>query len=70
MKIQTCPTIRTIIILVCIFLSFAVNAQDKKPESSGPSAEELAKANNPLADMIAFNVQHYYRPSLNEVDGG
>ncbi|NME66396.1 hypothetical protein [Flammeovirga aprica] len=41
-------------------------AQDKK----GPSAEELAKANNPLADLVAFNIQHYARPALNETTGG
>ena len=28
------------------------------------SAEELAKANNPLADMKAFNLQNYYIPKL------
>ena len=28
----------------------------------GPSAAELAKANNPLADMKAFNVQNYFNP--------
>ncbi|MEN8007017.1 MAG: hypothetical protein ABFS42_08370 [Candidatus Krumholzibacteriota bacterium] len=32
--------------------------------AEGPSAEELAKANNPLADMTAFNVQNYYAPTL------
>jgi hypothetical protein len=37
-------------------------------ESGGPSAEELAKANNPLADMTAFNVQYYYRPVLNGLE--
>lgn len=32
--------------------------------AEGPSAEELAKANNPLADIRAFNLQNYYLPSL------
>lgn len=29
-----------------------------------PSAEELKKANNPLANMIALNFQNYYAPKL------
>ena len=69
-------------LLLVLFIFFAISpaiAQEETPkaeetieatEKSGPSAEELAKANNPLADLIAFNVQYYYRPSLNEVDGG
>lgn len=32
--------------------------------SGGPSAEELAKANNPLADLTAFNIQNYHVSSL------
>ncbi len=68
-------TFRNFLFLVLFtFLSISTAiAQDEDPkttEGSGPSAEELAKANNPLADMIAFNVQYYYRPSLNEVEGG
>ena len=34
-----------------------------------PTAEELAAANNPLADLKAFNVQNYYVPSLSGVEG-
>jgi hypothetical protein len=37
--------------------------------AQGPSAEELAKANNPLADIRAFNLQNYYVPSLYGVEG-
>lgn len=32
--------------------------------AEGPSAEELAKANNPLADLTAFNLQNYHASSL------
>ncbi len=32
--------------------------------------EEKAKANNPLANTKAFNVQYYYRPNLNLIEGG
>ena len=34
----------------------------------GPSADELAKANNPLADIRAFNIQNYYTPRLFGMD--
>lgn len=37
--------------------------------AEGPSAEELAKANNPLADIRAFNLQNYYVPKLAGLDG-
>ena len=63
-----------------LFLSLALSAQDQgetkisdttaSVKASGPSAEEIAKANNPLADVIAFNVQYYFRPQLNETTGG
>ena len=59
------------VLLVFLFFTYPVLAQDDAaPDGGGPSAEELAKANNPLADLIAFNVQYYFRPSLNEVEGG
>ena len=57
-------------LLVCLTFSMNSNAQESDQEGKGPSAEELAKANNPLADLIAFNVQYYYRPMLNETTGG
>ncbi len=53
------------IILLCLSITSITVAQE-----SGPSAEEIAKANNPLADLVAFNVQYYFRPELNKVDGG
>lgn len=34
-----------------------------------PTAEELAKANNPLADIRAVNMQNYYVPTLFGLDG-
>jgi hypothetical protein len=37
--------------------------------AQGPSAEELARANNPLANIRAFNLQNYYVPSLYGLDG-
>jgi hypothetical protein len=69
-----------VILFFGLFLSLALTAQNQEvsnvsdtaapKKASGPSAEELAKANNPLADVIAFNVQYYYRPQLNETTGG
>lgn len=57
--------------------AFQLVAQDANNEQAaaaakvgGPSAEEIAKANNPLADMTAFNIQYYFRPQLNETTGG
>lgn len=50
--------------------SFAQEEEAPKPDGKGPSAEELAKANNPLADVMAFNIQYYFRPNLNEVENG
>jgi hypothetical protein len=35
----------------------------------GPSDAELKQANNPLANMKAFNVQNYYAPDLIDADG-
>ena len=72
MKVKT--TIRkfsflTLFAFLSIFTAIAQNEASKTTEGSGPTAEELAKANNPLADMVAFNVQHYFRPTLNEMDG-
>jgi hypothetical protein len=40
----------------------AADAQEKA--GAGISADAIAKANNPLADMNAFNFQNYYSPSL------
>lgn len=63
-------TIVTILIIGILSIQQGFTQDDKPTDKSGPSAEELAKSNNPLADMIAFNVQYYFRPSLNKVDGG
>lgn len=61
--------ITSFLVVAILAVAPMVAQEDKKPASSGPSAEELAKSNNPLADMVAFNVQYYYRPSLNGVQG-
>jgi hypothetical protein len=55
---------------VLFIMTTAGYAQEATEKASGPSAEELAKANNPIADVKAFNIQYYLRPSLNEVTGG
>lgn len=66
---KTTNSFKTIVMLSLAFLmgTTFVLAQDSKPSGDGPSEEELKKANNPLADVVAFNVQYYFRPALNEV---
>jgi len=57
-------------LLVGLILSSSLMAQDKPPAKDELTDEEKAKANNPLASAKALNVQYYYRPHLNEVEGG
>ena len=62
---------KNILLCFALFFSWAIYAQEQSDEQKkGPSAEELAKSNNPLADMVAFNVHYYFRPSLNQIEGG
>lgn len=61
-----------IIIFLCFLLILPgmLLAQDKAPKHDGLTDSEKARANNPLANTKAFNIQHYYRPQLSEVEGG
>lgn len=43
-----------------------IKAQEATPAKGGLTAEEMAKANNPLANSKAFNVQNYYVPTIYE----
>ena len=52
-----------LILIALLCFAFPIIAQEE-----GPSEEELAKANNPLADIKAFNIQYYFRPALNVVE--
>jgi hypothetical protein len=45
------------LLFILLFASLLARAQ-------GPSEEEVKKANNPLANSKAFNVQNYYIPTL------
>ena len=58
------------VILAIVLYTLLLAGIGLAQEEGGPSAEELAKANNPLADLTAFNIQYYYRPSLNGVEDG
>jgi hypothetical protein len=49
--------VATVATIAALFMTLPATAQE-------PTAEELAKANNPLANMKAFNVQNYFIPSL------
>lgn len=53
--------------LTTLLLAGSVAAQDDEGQGAGSSA--AVEANNPLADMKAFNVQNYYIPELSGVDG-
>jgi hypothetical protein len=56
-----------VLILMTIILSLSSGLAPAFAQ--GPSAEELARANNPLANIRAFNLQNYYVPSLYGLDG-
>jgi len=51
-----------LVVLVCVLVVPVLGAQ----ESAGEAAVE---ANNPLADIVAFNVQNYYIPEVSGVEG-
>lgn len=60
-----------IVALVSTFAVMPVAAQEKTAaEGSQQSAEDkaLANANNPLANMVAFNIQNYYYAELYGTD--
>ncbi len=38
-----------------------------KDSPAGPSAQDVKNANNPLANLVALNLQNFYAPSLSEV---
>ena len=62
---------KKILFFLLICFACTIVAQEQSAEQKGgPTAEELAKSNNPLADLIAFNVHYYFRPSLNKIEGG
>lgn len=59
---------RALLALSVLVLLGAPLAQAQPPAGhEGVSAEELAKANNPLADANAINFQNYFMPSLQGV---
>lgn len=59
------------LITLLFVLSFSYSLGQEAPgQEEGLSAESLAEANNPLADMVAFNVQNYYYAKLSETPPG
>lgn len=60
----------SILLLISIFISSLLLAQDKASAQGGLTDAEKARANNPLANTKAVNIQHYYRPTLSEIEGG
>src|SRR5690349_17183131 len=53
MKIHFAPTLLAFLMLVSLL-----------GRAQGPSDEEVKKANNPLANSKALNLQNYYVPTL------
>lgn len=47
-------------VMVVLFLGMATPSV----HAEGPSAQEQAQANNPLASMKTFNLHNYYKPTL------
>lgn len=58
--------LRTTLILASIVaaLPLVSRAQQPPPPEAAATAKTVANANNPLANMNAFNLQDYYDPSL------
>lgn len=58
--------LKTIFILmtICILVSGGIKAQEKPPAPEGPSEEELKRANDPMANIKAFNLHNYIIPQL------
>ncbi len=61
---------RTIVILGILSLLAAPIMAQEDEQKLAASAEEMAKANNPLADVTAFNLQNFYSSSLNDLPDG
>jgi hypothetical protein len=49
-------------------LAGAATAAAQEPEASDEEAAARAQANNPLADITAFNIQNYWVPKLYGID--
>lgn len=59
-------TMRIIFIIICFFCSvLEIMAQEEAPASDEISAEDVAKANNPLASIKTINLHNYHFPKLN-----
>jgi hypothetical protein len=57
-------TLATVLVLVCGMVAAAQEA----PPAGATEDRALANANNPLANMTAFNVQNYWMSSLYDTD--
>lgn len=53
----------------CVLILGLLFAGASQLGAAEPTAEELANANNPLADIKAVNLQNYYVPKLYGLDG-
>jgi hypothetical protein len=57
-------------LLAAVCCTMPAFAQTEEPGDAAPAAESsaAANANNPLADIQAFNLHNYYVPELSELD--
>jgi len=60
----TSDVLAAIGVLALLLAAPAGEAQEASSAKGGVDASTMAKANNPLADMNAINLQNYYFPSL------
>lgn len=61
---------RRAVIMAAVVLQVAAIAPVATAEEEMTAAQKAgAEANNPLANMVAFNIQNYYFPELSELDG-
>lgn len=57
-------------VLLCVFLLLGVSAAHAQKPAEQMSEAEIQKANDPLANLNAFNIQDSYAPSLLGVPDG
>ena len=62
------PTFLRALVIAMVFVCATIAPARDAPADGASAARELANANNPLADMTAFNIQNYWMSSLYDSD--
>ncbi|MEN8244471.1 MAG: hypothetical protein ABFS43_06175 [Thermodesulfobacteriota bacterium] len=68
MKFKTAIILLTLLTIICFCYAAGAAATDEKNAPQPDAAAAAAQANNPLANMVAFNIQNYYIGELTESD--